>query len=554
MSKGSNSQFSLKPVHSDDPHGSAQFPPIFSRKDSKNEFQDDSLLPTSALPYIYSYENDMQSSPPRSHVSTSILPPLDTEKENHNNESQSRSSSRDRKQAQARPIPSASDMMREVVITDEAKANWEAFKKATTQNKSNESDSKNYNSSPTHTHTHTHTHTNREIAVAIAALTSTRKSTLNGFSVRITTSQSRIDPVGKPFTSYVMTVETKDGKYSLEHRYSDFSDLQKDLKVNGIKLKSRFPMKSLAGRIGDWTPAQRLAPETHREMIRNREKMLDVWMIELVQIFEESNNIHGELRTRVKHFLQKSSTAVAPCDKPNHISWDGFLDSKDGDVEFEGQMRREGGMQKMVGNPLSFSLESSIRQAAYTVMHMCGNKNTLTLGNGDQTDQSIPLDLLQNARGLVFLTVVKGGLVMSVRGGTGLLIARRDDESWTPPVALGTVGIGWGALIGGGITNYMIVLNTERAVKVFAQKRSVNLGAELGVAVGPVGRAAGGNVNAGTAAMPAPAYAYAHSKGLFVGISFEGSISEFVLLMFACLAFFSLSKALPCCLLQEFQS
>ena len=73
-----------------------------------------------------------------------------------------------------------------------------------------------------------------------------------------------------------MNIETKDGRYNLEHRYSDFADLQRDLKINGIILKSKFPMKSLAGRIGDWTPAQRLAPEAHKEMIRKREKMKDI--------------------------------------------------------------------------------------------------------------------------------------------------------------------------------------------------------------------------------------------------------------------------------------
>ena len=116
---------------------------------------------------------------------------------------------------------------------------------------------------------------------------------------------------------------------------------------------------------------------------------------------------------------------------------------------------------------------------------------------------------------------------MSVRDGTGWMIARTRDGSWTPPVALDTVGVGWGALIGGDITNYLIVLNTNRAVQTFAQKSSVNLGAELGVAVGPLGRVATGNVNAGSGGLVAPAYAYAHSKGLFAGISFEGSIGKY---------------------------
>ena len=106
------------------------------------------------------------------------------------------------------------------------------------------------------------------------------------------------------------------------------------------------------------------------------------------------------------------------------------------------------------------------------------------------------------------------------------MIAKRDDGTWTPPSAMGTMGFGWGAVIGGDITNYLIVLNTEEAVKVFAQKRSVNLGAELDVAVGP-GRCANGSLNTDSSGRIVPAYAYAHSKGLFVGITLEGSVGKF---------------------------
>jgi len=86
--------------------------------------------------------------------------------------------------------------------------------------------------------------------------------------------------------------------------------------------------------------------------------------------------------------------------------------------------------------------------------------------------------------------------------------------------------MGWGALIGGDITTYLIVLNTKRALMSFAGRNgSVNLGAELGVAVGPLGRGATGNINARLDGQQvAPAYSYAHSKGFFIGASLEGSI------------------------------
>ena len=51
--------------------------------------------------------------------------------------------------------------------------------------------------------------------------------------------------------------------------------------------------------------------------------------------------------------------------------------------------------------------------------------------------------------------------------------------------------------IGGDITTYMIILNSVSAVKSFAGDNQLSLGTELDVAVGPVGRAADGKVNAG---------------------------------------------------------
>lgn len=488
MRKQLKPEFSLKPMHTEDPFD-------FS---SKQNVEDDSPLPTSALPYFYPSPTK-EGSPCRSRVSTSIFPPMDSEPEEQylSGTRTGPHTLKTRKEQNLHVnMPSASDTIRQATsnanrsptsgFSKEDKSKWEKYKDANTK------------------------------AVQEGKL----NKNLSGFSARVTTSQSRMDPSGKPYTSYIMCVETNDGRYNVEHRYSDFYLLCRELKLNGVELKSKFPMKSLAGRIGEWTPSLKLFPEANKEMVRNRENLLDVWMVELCERFQRSIDIHGELRSLVEQFFQHSSMDVAPCDRQNDISWDGLLDNDSGDLEVEGQMKRNGGVQKHVGNPVSFTLDSSIRQAAYTVMHMCGTNKAVS-----KSDKSIPLDLLQNARGLVFLTVVKAGMGLSVRGGSGLVIGKREDGSWTPPVALGIVGVGWGAIIGGDITNYMIVLNTERAVRIFAQKRSVNLGSELSVAIGPIGRTATANMNATAVKIaPAPAYAYAHSKGLFAGISFESSV------------------------------
>jgi lipid-binding SYLF domain-containing protein len=101
-------------------------------------------------------------------------------------------------------------------------------------------------------------------------------------------------------------------------------------------------------------------------------------------------------------------------------------------------------------------------------------------------------------------------------------------------------GMGWGFQIGAELTDFMIVLNTPEAVEAFASGHQVSLGADVGIAIGPLGRNAGvsGNIHGGELASKsdapegapkakvgvAPCYAYSHSKGLFVGISLEGAV------------------------------
>jgi lipid-binding SYLF domain-containing protein len=55
-------------------------------------------------------------------------------------------------------------------------------------------------------------------------------------------------------------------------------------------------------------------------------------------------------------------------------------------------------------------------------------------------DQSIPLDLLKAARGLMFLTVIKAGVVVSARAGTGLLVARLDSDGDQNDVSKSNIG------------------------------------------------------------------------------------------------------------------
>ena len=167
----------------------------------------------------------------------------------------------------------------------------------------------------------------------------------------------------------------------------------------------------------------------------------------------------------------------------------------------------------MVNSPLPSDLATECRKAAKTL------KSFIDPGTG--VDQFIPPTILARAKGLAILTVIKAGFLFSGRGGSGLVVARLPDGSWSAPSAIGTGGIGFGGQIGAEMTDFVILLNTEDAVKAFAMGGNVTLGGNLSVSAGPLGRTAEAGAALGKLA---PVYSYSKSKGLFAGVSIEGSM------------------------------
>jgi lipid-binding SYLF domain-containing protein len=137
-------------------------------------------------------------------------------------------------------------------------------------------------------------------------------------------------------------------------------------------------------------------------------------------------------------------------------------------------------------------------------------------------DKIIPPQILSNAKGLAILTVFKAGFLGTARFGSGVVVARLADGSWSAPSAIGTVGGGFGGQIGFELTDFVFILNDANAVRTFAQAGSLTLGGNVSIAAGPVGRNAEA---AGAASLKSVAgvFSYSKTKGLFAGVSLEGS-------------------------------
>jgi len=353
-------------------------------------------------------------------------------------------------------------------------------------------------------------------------------------TVRLISAENRRDVTGRKYTAYVLKVRLPDGKVlQLEHRYSEFVKLKDAMDNHGVVMDAVFPSKHLAGRIGNWQLARRWAPDQHDELVRYRTVQLDVWLVGVTARYNLGDVPHSLART-IYDFLTLSDRP--PCDLENTLAVATLPSSLREERSFLGGSKSGGGSSSSAlrwNNPIPFTLGSSIRQACRIVEELCMPSSSSSSSSKMllKSDQSIPLDLLQCARGLIFLTVLKAGFMVSGRIGTGLLIAKTEGngngnggERWSAPCALGTIGMGWGMLAGGDITHYLVVLTTQNAVETMLSG-TVQLGTEFGVAIGPVGRMMEVSASASNTRWTVhPAYSYAHSKGFFVGMSIEGAV------------------------------
>jgi lipid-binding SYLF domain-containing protein len=116
--------------------------------------------------------------------------------------------------------------------------------------------------------------------------------------------------------------------------------------------------------------------------------------------------------------------------------------------------------------------------------------------------------------------VFKAGFLVSIRAGSGIVIAKLSDGSWSAPAAIGVAGLGGGFEIGAELTDFVIVLNSQGAVDAFSKGGNLTLGGNFSVALGPLGRNAEADV---AVRSPSAIYTYSKTRGLFAGISLEGS-------------------------------
>ena len=149
----------------------------------------------------------------------------------------------------------------------------------------------------------------------------------------------------------------------------------------------------------------------------------------------------------------------------------------------------------------------------------CGEVMTEILNVPD----SIPKDLLDKAECVVvFPSVKKVAIGIGGSYGRGALICRSGANykgPWGAPAMYALEGGNIGLQLGGQATDYvLLVMNNKGAKSVLSSK--VKLGADASAAAGPKGRSAAAATDV---VMKAEILSYSRSRGLFAGLSLEGS-------------------------------
>ncbi len=135
-------------------------------------------------------------------------------------------------------------------------------------------------------------------------------------------------------------------------------------------------------------------------------------------------------------------------------------------------------------------------------------------------ESGIPAKLLKRAQAIIIVpNVIKGGFIVGGRHGKGIALIKDKGGNWSDPTFINLTGGSIGFQAGAQSIDVILVFKSSQKIRDI-EKSEFTLGADAAVAAGPVGR----QVSAGTdITMDAEVYSYSRSRGLFAGVSLDGS-------------------------------
>ncbi len=136
-------------------------------------------------------------------------------------------------------------------------------------------------------------------------------------------------------------------------------------------------------------------------------------------------------------------------------------------------------------------------------------------------ESAIPDKLFDEAKAIVVVPdTIKAGLIIGGRRGRGVMAVRTADGGWSNPSFITLTGGSIGLQVGVQSADVVLVFRSERGLDSIVNGK-FTLGADAGVAAGPLGR----NASAATdGQMKAEIWSWSRARGLFAGVALDGAV------------------------------
>ena len=136
-------------------------------------------------------------------------------------------------------------------------------------------------------------------------------------------------------------------------------------------------------------------------------------------------------------------------------------------------------------------------------------------------ESAIPDRLLDEARAIVVVPdTIKAGFIFGGRRGLGMLSVKSPDGTWSNPVFVKLAGASFGFQAGVQSADVILAFRSDRGLDSIVNGK-ITLGADAGVAAGPVGR----NAAAATdGEFKAEIWSWSRARGLFAGVALDGAV------------------------------
>ncbi len=177
-------------------------------------------------------------------------------------------------------------------------------------------------------------------------------------------------------------------------------------------------------------------------------------------------------------------------------------------------------IKKLLGALLILALMPSVLFAVTSPETIISDAVSVINEMASKSDAADVANMIRGAKAVAIVpSMVKAGFVFGGEYGEGLIL-RRENGKWFGPGFYNISGGSFGLQIGAQSVSLVMAVTNEKGVDAFLHSRT-KLGGDVAVAAGPSGRRAEAAVDArGKASI----YSYSISKGLFAGVSLDGSV------------------------------